>query len=110
MQAQLQGSLATTRNPVLHAAATAFESAPVVPQAAAARDANLRIFQNLHARGTVGVVETLQSPWELFTVVRTNSAGALYANVLKVCLWCVALPIGASQWCAACVSSPACNM
>jgi hypothetical protein len=85
VQAQLQGSLAAAGNPTVSAAVTAFPGAPAdAPADAAAREANAGMIRHLHKLGTVGAVEVLQSPWELFALARTHSAGAMNNNVFKV--------------------------
>jgi hypothetical protein len=45
---------------------------------------NLALFSNLHGLGAVGALESLASPWDLFTLVRTHSAGTMSQNILKV--------------------------
>jgi hypothetical protein len=42
------------------------------------------MFSNLHGLGAVGALETLETPWDLFTLVRTHSAGTMMQNVLKI--------------------------
>lgn len=43
-----------------------------------------REFQKLHALGALGGVEFLDSPYDIFSLVRAHSAPTMTKNILKV--------------------------